>query len=314
MSAKFLKGQGRGFTVCPNALLEDMRDERTKITATEVAVYLVLNRRVNPNGEQVAWPNIETICADTGLGRVTIIGAVANLKIRGWIEAKRRFGQSTIYTIKYEVDPLPASEPAEDSPQAPQAPQDLQDPQPPVVQILNYSSSDFEPSVVQNLHSNKNSPNKNSKNKNQVLETDNPKTDQPKLDAVTHIFNRATQPATIKQAIIKAKIRDESWRDACLRFVDACQWVTDFNLGKWIGRGGAEIEGFINVYQGDDDLLKAAVNLVTAQVKRFSNPLIYPTAPAGMTKYLLAAKAARTAKNGKSGIDEDSEAETIHEF
>lgn len=322
MSAKMLRGQGKGFTVCPNGILEDMKDAATKISSTEVAVYLVLNRRINPNGDQVAWPSVETICADCGLSNKTVISALKNLLKRGWIESKRRFGASTIYTIKYEAtppDPFDAVEkPQMSSPIAATAQPEAQTlpnhvnpiqlENVPVMENLHNSDVDFTQSLMENLHSNKNSPNKNSNNKNSNLNT------PENSDPLTHIFNRATQPKTIKKEIIKARISDETWRDACLKFSEYCDWVTAFNAGSWIGVRGRNIEEFIKIYKGEDWVLIRAAELVRAQAKIFNNPMIYPTLPAGLNKYMLAARAERTAKANLDSLDSDEQVEKVYEY
>lgn len=91
-----------------------------------------------------SFPSYDTLQSETGLTRRRIAKAIRNLESMTLLERKKRFGQSTIYTIKTRIS-TDAGLMSDHS----------------VVQGVDYSSTDAGLSVVQGVHTNKSHFNKN---------------------------------------------------------------------------------------------------------------------------------------------------------
>ena len=97
------------FTAFPNAVIKLW----TKIGVDGIALFLYLRYRTNYETE-VAFPSYDKIRADTGLTRRRIAKAIRSLEAVKVVERRRRFGNSTVYTLK-----LPESEVSSVAPELP---------------------------------------------------------------------------------------------------------------------------------------------------------------------------------------------------
>lgn len=83
------------FTTIPNSVIEMW----PKIGIDAMALFLYLRYRTNSKSE-MAFPSYTIIHADTGLTRRRIALAIRALESAGLVERKRRFSNSTLYTLK----------------------------------------------------------------------------------------------------------------------------------------------------------------------------------------------------------------------
>jgi len=88
------------FTAIPNSVYE-MAPE---IGPAAVLVYLHLSYRRGK--DNTCWPGYDEIREYTGLGRNTISDAIKALCEAGLITKHRRFGNSTVYELIYNVSPV----------------------------------------------------------------------------------------------------------------------------------------------------------------------------------------------------------------
>ncbi|MCC7208350.1 MAG: helix-turn-helix domain-containing protein [Anaerolineae bacterium] len=83
------------FATVPNTFIEGAKG------MSHTAFRLFVTLRYYTNGKTGdSFPSYDTLQELTGMNRRTIAKAVRELEAGGWIERKRRFSQSTIYTIK----------------------------------------------------------------------------------------------------------------------------------------------------------------------------------------------------------------------
>ncbi len=86
------------FVAIPIAFVNDKR-----ITNTGRCLYMLLSSYTSAKADEpIAFPSYETIMErlDWG-GRETVAAALLNLMQHGWIERKRRYSNSSVYTINY---------------------------------------------------------------------------------------------------------------------------------------------------------------------------------------------------------------------
>lgn len=106
------------FTTVPNSVIRLM----PKIGCDGMALFVYLRYRTNSETE-VAFPSYDTIQLETGLTRRRIAKAIRLMEVKKIMERKRRFGQSTLYTLVM-----------------------------PLVQHMDYSSTASALSLVQQVH------------------------------------------------------------------------------------------------------------------------------------------------------------------
>jgi DNA-binding transcriptional MocR family regulator len=114
------------FTTVPNTVIKMWN----QIGMDAFALFVYLRYRTDEHDE--CYPSYDTIQKDTGLRWARISAAVAKLEEAGLLERRKRFGNSTVYTL---VMP-PISPPVELLEESP------------VVHLSNYSSPPVELSVV----------------------------------------------------------------------------------------------------------------------------------------------------------------------
>jgi hypothetical protein len=120
------------FTTLPNSVIKMW----PVIGMNAFALFVCL--RYHSDEKAVCFPGYDTITAETGLGRHAIAKAIRALEQAGLIERKRRFSNSTVYTLK---SPAISAENA------------LMDSDP-LVQNLHFISAENALPLVQNMHSN----------------------------------------------------------------------------------------------------------------------------------------------------------------
>jgi len=120
------------FTTVPNTVIKMWN----QIGLDAFVLFVYLRYRTDEHDE--CYPSYDTIQKDTGLRRARVSAAVARLEEAGLLERRKRFGNSTVYTL---IMP-PISPPVgllEESP---------------VVHLSNYSSPPVELSVVRQEYTN----------------------------------------------------------------------------------------------------------------------------------------------------------------
>lgn len=82
----------------------------TRITNAGRCLYMLLSSYTSAKADEaIAFPSYETIMKRLGWGSTqTVAVALLNLLQHGWVERKRRYGNSSVYTINYSpsVSPL----------------------------------------------------------------------------------------------------------------------------------------------------------------------------------------------------------------
>lgn len=101
------------FTAFPNSVIKLW----PAIGVDGISLFLYLRYRTNSETE-IAFPSYDTIKKDTTISRNRIAKAIRALESAGVMERKRRFGNSTIYTLKTPISPTAGL--MEDSPLVPQ--------------------------------------------------------------------------------------------------------------------------------------------------------------------------------------------------
>lgn len=101
------------FTAVPNSVIKLW----PVIGVDGMALFLYLRYRTNSETE-VSFPSYDTIKKDTTISRNRIAKAIRALEAAGVMERKRRFGDSTLYTLKAPISP--ATGLMEDPPVVPQ--------------------------------------------------------------------------------------------------------------------------------------------------------------------------------------------------
>ena len=88
-----------GFTQIPNYLLNDPDlSASAKIVYSKLLSYAWHNNAV--------YPGQETMAAEIGLARTTVIRSLQELEKSNWIESKRRgLGKTNVYILKYRIIP-----------------------------------------------------------------------------------------------------------------------------------------------------------------------------------------------------------------
>lgn len=94
-SVSKLVDQIGSFTTVPNSVIKRWGE----IGLDAMGLFLYLRYRTNGQTE-VAFPSYDTIHAETGLSRNRIARAIRVLEKAELVERRKRFGQSTIYTLK----------------------------------------------------------------------------------------------------------------------------------------------------------------------------------------------------------------------
>lgn len=87
------------FIAIPETVIEMIPE----IGSDAALMYLYLRYRTNAKRGQ-AWPGYERMCADLKWGRRRIKNAIAKLEEHELVHCKKRFGKSTIYTLKRPPD------------------------------------------------------------------------------------------------------------------------------------------------------------------------------------------------------------------
>ena len=87
-----------GFVTIPNTVMELL----PAIGVDAFTLFAYLRYRTNSQSG-VAFPSYDTIQADTGLTRRRIAGAIRALEGAELLDRRRRFGNSTVYTLKMPV-------------------------------------------------------------------------------------------------------------------------------------------------------------------------------------------------------------------
>lgn len=70
------------------------------LSCIEKMVLLSIAKHANAPGD-CPWPSLDTIAKLSSLNVTTAVRAIAKLKSKGWLLAKKRFGHSTMYTVQY---------------------------------------------------------------------------------------------------------------------------------------------------------------------------------------------------------------------
>ena len=96
MAASKLVDKHGKFTVVPNRFIKD-----TTISHEAFRLYVVLRLHVNTSAdEEQAFPSYELLKKETSIKHnKTIANSLRELEAKGWIDRKRRFSSSTIYTL-----------------------------------------------------------------------------------------------------------------------------------------------------------------------------------------------------------------------
>jgi hypothetical protein len=95
--ASVVKAKTLNGPICPEILLID-----ENLTPAGKIVWLAIRNREGRNGN--AWPSMDTIAADTGLGRRTVVRATEKLEELGWLKVKKETGGSNLYECWIPVD------------------------------------------------------------------------------------------------------------------------------------------------------------------------------------------------------------------
>jgi len=74
--------------------------ECSELSSSAFRLFIVLRRLTNNDSDDV-FPSYTYLQKITGMGRETISHVLDELELCGWIERKRRFGKSTVYTLLY---------------------------------------------------------------------------------------------------------------------------------------------------------------------------------------------------------------------
>lgn len=85
---------------------------RTDLVASDKLIYAVLADRTGRNS--ACWPGIRRLAADCGLGRNTVLHAIARLEAAGLLEVDRVTGNPAHKTNKYRLVTSPAKERTQD--------------------------------------------------------------------------------------------------------------------------------------------------------------------------------------------------------
>ena len=90
------------FVAIPIAFVNDKR-----ITNTGRCLYMLLVSYTSMKADEpIAFPSYETIMGRLDWGsKDTVAAALLNLMQHGWVERKRRYGNSSVYTINYAAGP-----------------------------------------------------------------------------------------------------------------------------------------------------------------------------------------------------------------
>jgi len=92
------------FVAIPITFIND-----TRITNAGRCLYMLLSSYTSAKADDaIAFPSYETIMKRLGWGSTqTVAVALLNLMEHGWIERKRRYGNSSVYTINYAASANP---------------------------------------------------------------------------------------------------------------------------------------------------------------------------------------------------------------
>lgn len=90
------------FVAIPITFIND-----TRITNAGRCLYMLLSSYTSAKADEaIAFPSYETIMARLGWGsKDTVAAALLNLMQHGWVERKRRYSSSSLYTINYAAGP-----------------------------------------------------------------------------------------------------------------------------------------------------------------------------------------------------------------
>lgn len=96
MTTAKIKDRIGSFTTIPNRFMRD-----ATISHEAFRVFAVLRFHVNTSNEdEQAFPSYDLLRKETGIkGNKTIANSLRELEAKGWIERKKRFSSSTIYTL-----------------------------------------------------------------------------------------------------------------------------------------------------------------------------------------------------------------------
>ena len=83
--------------------------EMDGLTPTENHVLLLLANRHNKDSG-LCYPSIPRICAESALGRSTVIRAIKRLESRGLLTIEKTFGKSNHYRLQTSITEIPVSE------------------------------------------------------------------------------------------------------------------------------------------------------------------------------------------------------------
>lgn len=79
------------------------------LTQTENHVLLLLANRHNKDSG-LCYPSIPRICAESGMGRSTVIRAIKRLEGKGLLTIEKTFGKSNHYRLHTSITEIPVSE------------------------------------------------------------------------------------------------------------------------------------------------------------------------------------------------------------
>lgn len=86
------------FTVIPNSFVQDMKN----LPPAAHSMFVILSYHINiKRDDEDVFPSYVTLKEETGLAFSTIAKGIKALMDAGWLERRKRFGGSTVYTIKY---------------------------------------------------------------------------------------------------------------------------------------------------------------------------------------------------------------------
>lgn len=200
------------FTTIPNSIIKLW----SHIGVDGMALFLYLRYRTNADTE-IAFPAYTVIHAETCLTRRRIAAAIRALEKADILERKKRFGQSTLYTLKL---PKPSSTP----------PGLLASP---VVQQVDSSSPAGGLSVVQGGHTNKIDSNKIDPNKNGAtapFPPSSPRTPEESRQRVVAAMGRgAAQTDSLTRALetLTGRTIDIRNKTASSYIADLREWGAD---------------------------------------------------------------------------------------
>ena len=187
-----------------------VRDRELSFGAKGLALYL--NTFMNDRQDS-AWPGISTICGEMNLSNKTAIKYIKELADRGWLGKQKRFGNSTVYHVLI--------------------PRNVEST---LMEELHRSSGESTPTVVEDLHTNKQ---KNKQVNKQDIQTTSV-CPQQKLQTMYHeilpMCPKIRTWTTTRERYLRARWKehpDLEWWKGFLEYASESKFLT----GKASGNG-----------------------------------------------------------------------------